>query len=64
MDIIKTSKGVTVMQVNGTLEADTTYAQRRHFILKADLPLLLHPDPQDVAVIGLGLGITLGAIDR
>jgi spermidine synthase len=64
VDIIKTSKGVTVMQVNGTLEADTTYAQRRHFILKADLPLLLHPDPQDVAVIGLGLGITLGAIDR
>jgi spermidine synthase len=64
VDIIKTSKGVTIMQVNGTLEADTTYAQRRHFILKADLPLLLHPDPQDVAVIGLGLGITLGAIDR
>jgi spermidine synthase len=64
VDIIKTSKGITIMQVNGTLEADTTYAQRRHFILKAALPLLLHADPQNVAVIGLGLGITLGAIDR
>lgn len=64
VDIIKTSKGITIMQVNGTLEADTTYAQRRHFILKSHLPLLLHPDPQNVAVIGLGLGITLSAIDR
>jgi spermidine synthase len=50
--------------VNGTMEADTTYAQRRHFILKADLPLLLHPAPRDVAVVGLGLGITLGATAR
>lgn len=64
VDIIKTSKGVTIMQVNGTLEADTTFAQRRHFILKADLPLLLHTNPENVAVIGLGLGITLGAIER
>jgi spermidine synthase len=52
------------MQVNGTLEADTTYSQRRHFILKAHLPLLLHPRPRDVAVVGLGLGITLSAINR
>jgi spermidine synthase len=64
VDIIKTAKGITTMQVNGTLEADTTYAQRRHFILKAHLPLLLHPDPQSVAVIGLGLGITLSATNR
>ena len=29
--------------------------------LLAHLPLLLHPDPRDVAVIGLGGGVTLGA---
>jgi spermidine synthase len=64
IDIIKTDKNVTIMQVNGTLEADTTYSQRRHFILKAHLPLLLHPNPREVAVVGLGLGITLSATNR
>jgi spermidine synthase len=64
VDIIKTSKDVVIMQVNGTLEADTTYSQRRHFILKAHLPLLLHPKPREVAVVGLGLGITLSATNR
>lgn len=64
VDIIKTAKDVVIMQVNGTLEADTTYSQRRHFILKAHLPLLLHPRPREVAVVGLGLGITLSATNR
>jgi spermidine synthase len=64
IDIIKTDKNVTIRQVNGTLEADTTYSQRRHFILKAHLPLLLHPNPHQVAVVGLGLGITLSATNR
>ena len=64
VDIVRTDKNVTIMAVNGTLEADTTYSQRRHFILKADLPLLLHPRPRSVAVVGLGLGITLSATAR
>ncbi|MGO9272410.1 MAG: hypothetical protein ACLQOO_19635 [Terriglobia bacterium] len=64
VDTIKTPTNVVILQVNGTLEADTTYSQRRHFILKAHLPLLLHPRPRDVAVVGLGLGITLSAINR
>jgi spermidine synthase len=64
IDIIRTDKNVTIMQVNGTLEADTTYSQRRHFILKAHLPLLLHPHPREVAVVGLGLGITLSTTNR
>jgi spermidine synthase len=64
VDIIETPKNIVIMQVNGTLEADTTYSQRRHFILKAHLPLLLHPRPRDVAVVGLGLGITLSATNR
>jgi spermidine synthase len=29
--------------------------------LKAHIPLLLHPNPADVAIIGLGLGITLAS---
>ncbi len=64
VDIVKTDNNVVIMMVNGTIEADTTYSQRRHFILKAYLPLLLHPKPREVAVVGLGLGITLSAINR
>jgi spermidine synthase len=65
VDIFSDAKqNLIVMAVNGTTEADTTYTQRRGFILKADLPLLLHPRPRDVAVIGLGLGISLAATAR
>src|SRR5271157_1822357 len=58
------SGNVTTMSVNGAGEADTSYPARRQFILKAHLPLLLNPDPKDVAVVGLGLGITLSATNR
>jgi spermidine synthase len=65
VDIFRNTKeNLTFMAVNGTTEADTTYTQRRGFILKADLPLLLHANPRNVAVIGLGLGISLGATAR
>lgn len=62
VDIFKTEQGHTVMMIDGNIEADTTLVQRRHFILKAHLPLLLHPYPRDIAVVGLGLGITLNAL--
>ena len=64
VDIIKSDAGHTIMMINGNIEADTTLLQRRHFILKGHLPLLLHPDPKDVAVVGLGLGVTLAATAR
>ena len=63
VDIFR-SDNITTMAINGAGEADTSYAQRRHFLLKAHLPLLLHPDPKNVAVVGLGLGITLSATNR
>lgn len=64
VDIVRNDQGNTIMMINGNIEADTTFTQRRHFILKAHLPLLLHPDPREVAVVGLGLGITLAATAR
>ncbi len=64
VDIIRTPANNTLMMVDGNVEADTTLVQRRHFILKAHLPLLLNRDPKDVAVIGLGLGVTLAATAR
>src|SRR5271165_3882297 len=67
VDILRTGTGpdaITTMTINGGGEADTSCPARRQFILKAHLPLLLHPDPKDVAVVGLGLGITLSATNR
>ena len=61
VDIVKNDEGNTIMMINGNVEADTTFLQRRHFVLKAHIPLLLHPNPADVAVIGLGLGVTLAS---
>jgi len=64
VDIVRSTTGEVVMMVDGNIEADTSLVQRRHFILKGHLPLLLHESPRDVAVVGLGLGITLAATAR
>jgi spermidine synthase len=64
VSVIKRENGVTIMAIGGNVEADTSFTQRRHFILKGHLPLLLHEHPNEVAVIGLGLGITLSATAR
>jgi spermidine synthase len=64
IDIMRTPTKNVLMMIDGNIEADTTLVQRRHFILKAHLPLLLQRNPRDVAVIGLGLGITLAATAR
>ena len=61
IDIVRNRNNDVIMMVDGNIEADTSPLQRRHFILKGQLPLLLHPDPRDIAVVGLGLGITLQA---
>ncbi|MEE9608110.1 MAG: fused MFS/spermidine synthase, partial [Myxococcota bacterium] len=64
VDIVRNDQGNTIMMINGNIEADTSLTQRRHFVLKGHLPLLLHREPRQVAVIGLGLGITLAATAR
>lgn len=64
VDLVRSDAGHTIMMVNGNIEADTTLIQRRHFILKAHLPVLLHQRAKDVAIVGLGLGITAEAIVR
>lgn len=64
IDIVRNQTGHVIMMVDGNVEADTTLIQRRHFIMKGHLPLLLHPDPRDVVVVGLGIGITLAATER
>jgi spermidine synthase len=62
--VARNDAGTTVMMVNGNIEADTSLTQRRHFVLKAYLPLLLNPRPARIGVVGLGLGITLRSAAR
>ena len=62
IDIVRSEDKNIIMMVNGNIEADTTFVQKRHFVLKAHLPLLLRGDSNEVAVVGLGLGITLKSL--
>src|SRR2546425_5959553 len=55
--------GIQSLQINGKTEASTGGDMSTQ-LLSAHLPLLLHPDPRDVLVIGLASGITLGAAER
>lgn len=48
------------LAVNGKIEA-STHADMETQLMCAHLPLLLHPDPKDVMVIGLASGITVGS---
>ena len=62
LDIVESDDGHIILMVNGNIESDTTYIQKKAFVLKAHLPLLLHGEANNVAVVGLGLGITLKSL--
>jgi spermidine synthase len=51
------------LQVDGRTEATSTGDLKTNTLL-GGLPLILHPDPKDALVIGLGSGITLAATAR
>ncbi|HEU4402775.1 MAG TPA: fused MFS/spermidine synthase, partial [Candidatus Polarisedimenticolia bacterium] len=55
--------GVLSLQINGKTEASTAGDMGTQ-LLAAHLPLLLHPDPREVLVIGLASGVTVGAAER
>ena len=54
-------RGERFMRVNGKVVASSQGKDLRSHSLLAHLPLLLHEDPQQVLIIGLGCGISLGA---
>jgi spermidine synthase len=64
IDVVRGSSGATSLIIGGNVEADDGYRQRRHFVLKGHLPLLLLREPASVLVVGLGMGITLRATSR
>ena len=50
------------LRVNGKVDASSDLADMPTQFMLGHLPLLLHPDPREVLVIGLGSGITTGAV--
>lgn len=55
--------GMRLLKVNGAGEVPTDDAAIRTFRLLGSLPMLAHPDPQEVMVIAFGGGISLGTVE-
>jgi len=52
------------LRVNGKVDASSDPTDMPTQLMLGHLPLLLHREPRDVLVIGLGSGITAGAVAR
>jgi Flp pilus assembly protein TadD len=57
---VKTLTGDRSLSIDGKVDASTGRDMLTQKLL-AHLPLLLHPSPQRVAIVGLGSGVTLGS---
>jgi spermidine synthase len=57
---VKRLTGTTSLAVDGKTDASNRSDMLTQKLV-AHLPLLLHPDPHTVAIVGLGSGVTLGA---
>ncbi len=55
--------GILSLQINGKTEASTGGDMATQ-LLAGHLPLLMHPRPRDVLIVGLASGVTLGAVER
>ncbi len=55
--------GLVSLRVNGKTDASTG-GDMPNQVLLGHLPILLHPEPQDALVIGLGSGVTVGSALR
>jgi len=51
------------LRINGKTEGSTSVDMPTQLMV-GHLPLLVHPDPHDALVIGLGTGVTAGAVAR
>lgn len=60
---VKRLTGTTTLAVDGKVDASNRGDMLTQK-LAAHLPLLLHPQPRDVAIIGLGSGVTVGSALR
>jgi spermidine synthase len=60
----KNRGGTLSMRINGKVDASSSAADMVTQLYLAHIPLLHHPDPKRALVIGLGAGVTLGAVTR
>jgi len=56
--------GQLSLRVNGKVDASSNLADMPTQLMLGHLPMVLHPDPREVLVIGHGSGITTGAAAR
>jgi spermidine synthase len=61
VSVIKVKGGEQAFITNGRVEASSHVQARQVQFTLGHLPLLLHPNPKDVLVVGLGSGMTAGA---
>jgi spermidine synthase len=57
----RSREGTLSLQINGKTDASTGGDMKLQ-LLSAHLPLLLHPDPSEVFLLGLASGVSLGAV--
>jgi spermidine synthase len=60
---VRSVGGTTSMAIDGKVDASNSGDMLTQRLL-AHVPLLLHPNPQRVAILGLGSGVTLGSALR
>lgn len=62
VDVLETGWGEKIISVNAQPVATTYLLDMRALQMLGDLPVLLHPDPQEALLIGLGAGVSSGII--
>jgi spermidine synthase len=63
VSVLRTPEGDLLLQVNGKTDASAR-GDAATQLMVGHLPLLLHQSAENVLVIGLGSGMTLGAVQR
>lgn len=56
--------GEMILRVNGKTDAGTSLGDMESQILIGTLPLFFHKNPKNVLIVGLGSGITAGAVSQ
>jgi len=64
VSVEKSSQGDVSLGINGKIDASAKGGDVATQLMIGHLPLLLHQGTQDVLMIGLGSGMTLGAVER
>jgi spermidine synthase len=62
VDVLETGLGERIISVNAQPVATTYLYDMRALKMLGHLPVLLHPDPKDVLIIGMGAGVSSGII--